>query len=83
MYVKFKCEFWLAEVKFFGHVVSSEGMLVDASKVEEMRDWKTPNSVSEIHSFLSLASYDRCLIKGLSKIASPLTQLTRKHVAFK
>ena len=36
MYAKFsKCEFWIREVKFLGHVVSHEGIHVDPSKIKE------------------------------------------------
>ncbi|KAK8515214.1 hypothetical protein V6N12_019262 [Hibiscus sabdariffa] len=50
-----KCEFWIREVVFLGHVVSSEGIRVDPKKVEAVVNWKQPKSVTEIHSFLGLA----------------------------
>ncbi|KAA3466537.1 DNA/RNA polymerases superfamily protein [Gossypium australe] len=53
LYAKFsKCEFWLKEVTFLGHVVSAEGIRVDLWKVEAVLDWKPPKLVSEIRSFL-------------------------------
>ena len=53
LYVKFsKCEFWLTEVKFLGHVVSASGVSVDPEKVEAVMSWERPNSVYEIRSFL-------------------------------
>jgi hypothetical protein len=49
MYAKFsKCEFWIKEVPFLGHVVSPEGIAVDPSKVKEVLDWKPPTSVFEV-----------------------------------
>nr|GEU37768.1 hypothetical protein [Tanacetum cinerariifolium] len=58
LYVKFsKCEFWLKEVQFLGHVVNREGIHVDPSKVESVKNWKTPESPTEIRSFLGLAGY--------------------------
>lgn len=48
-----KCEFWLEEVRFLGHVVSGEGIIVDPNKVEAMMDWKRPTLVQEIRSFLA------------------------------
>jgi hypothetical protein len=49
LYVKFnKCEFWLTEVQFLGHVVSFEGIYVDPSKVREVLDWKPPWTVHQV-----------------------------------
>jgi hypothetical protein len=46
LYAKFsKCEFWLDTVKFLGHTISSNGISVDPSKVQEVMDWKPPTSV--------------------------------------
>ena len=56
LYAKFnKCEFWLTEVRFLGHVVSASGVSVDPEKVEAVMSWERPKSVSEIRSFLGLA----------------------------
>ena len=54
-----KCEFWLREVSFLGHVVSNGGIAVDPGKVKDVLNWRPPNDVSEIHSFLGLAGYYR------------------------
>ena len=60
LYVKFsKCEFWLEEVVFLGHVISAEGVYVDPKKIEAILNWKPPTSVHEVHSFLGLAGYYR------------------------
>jgi hypothetical protein len=83
MYAKYsKCEFWLREVMFLGHVVSAEGISVDPKKVEAMAKWERPQLVMEIRSFLSLAGYYRKFIQDFSRIAMPLTQLTRKGIKF-
>ena len=47
-----KCDFWLSEVNFLGHVVSQEGVSVDSSKVDAVLNWKSPKNVFEICSFL-------------------------------
>jgi hypothetical protein len=54
-----KCTFWLNEVPFLGHVTSADGIAVDPSKVQEVLDWKSPRSVTQICSFLKLAGYYR------------------------
>ena len=43
-----KCEFWLKKVPFLGHILSEEGITVDPSKLQEVKDWKAPTSVSEV-----------------------------------
>nr|GEX32195.1 hypothetical protein [Tanacetum cinerariifolium] len=83
LYAKFsKCEFWLKEVQFLGHVVNREGIHVDPSKAESVKNWKTPKSPIEIRLFLGLAGYYRRFIENFSKIAKPLTQLTQKNKAY-
>jgi hypothetical protein len=75
-----KCDFWLKEVTFLGHVVSSKGIFMDPQKVEAVLRWKRPITVTEIHSFPGLAGYYRKFIEGFSTIATPLTRLTRKNI---
>ncbi|KAK8684186.1 hypothetical protein V6N13_040216 [Hibiscus sabdariffa] len=77
-----KCEFWIREVVFLGHVVSSEGIRVDPNKVEAVVNWKQPKSLTEIHSFLGLAGYYRRFVSGFSKVATPLTKLLQKGVKY-
>ena len=61
-----KCEFWLREVSFLGHIVSEEGIRVDPSKIELILEWKPPRNVIEVCSFLGLASYYTRFVKGFS-----------------
>nr|KYP39237.1 Retrovirus-related Pol polyprotein from transposon 17.6 [Cajanus cajan] len=77
-----KCEFWLESVNFLGHVISKGGIVVDPAKVEAVLEWKAPKSVSEIRSFLRLAGYYRRFIENFSRIALPLTKLTKKNQPF-
>ncbi|KAJ0857320.1 putative nucleotidyltransferase, Ribonuclease H [Helianthus annuus] len=83
LYAKFsKCEFWLEEVQFLGHLVNSQGIHVDPAKIEAVKSWITPKNPSKVRSFLGLAGYYRRFIKGFSKIAVPLTALTHKDKPF-
>ncbi|GJR97805.1 putative reverse transcriptase domain-containing protein [Tanacetum coccineum] len=80
LYAKFsKCEFWLHEVHFLGHVVNQSGIHVDLSKIEAVKNWKAPTMPSEVRSFLGLVGYYRLFIANFSKIAKPLTSLTQKN----
>ena len=56
---------------------------MDPAKVTTINDWKIPNIVSEIWSFLGLAGYYRRFIEGFSKIAKPMTSLLEKGKEFK
>ena len=77
-----KCPFWLNSVAFLRHIVSAEGISVDPQKVEAILNWKPPTSVTEIRSFLGLAGYYRKFVERFSKIATPLTRLTKKEEPF-
>ena len=58
LYAKFsKCEFWLDSVSFLGHVVSKDGVMVDPPKIEAVKSWVKPTNVSEVRSYVGLASY--------------------------
>ncbi|KAK2395373.1 putative mitochondrial protein [Trifolium repens] len=77
-----KCDFWLEEVNFLGHVISKEGIAVDPAKIDAVLAWKQPQTVTDVRSFVGLAGYYRRFIEGFAKIVAPMTQLTRKDQPF-
>ncbi|WVZ70580.1 hypothetical protein U9M48_019235 [Paspalum notatum var. saurae] len=83
LYARFsKCAFWLKEVSFLGHILSEKGVAVDPSKVKDVLNWKQPETVIEIRSFLSLAGYYRHFIKDFSKTVKLMTSLTKKNAKY-
>ena len=68
-----KCDFWLREVFFLGHIVSVEGTKVDLTKIEAIVNWKPPRNVTKVRSFVGLAGYYRRFVNCFVVIASPLT----------
>ncbi|WVZ80786.1 hypothetical protein U9M48_028237 [Paspalum notatum var. saurae] len=70
------------EVSFLGHILSEKRVAVDPSKVEDVLNWKQPETVTEVRSFLGLAGYYRCFIKDFSKTAKPMTSLTKKNAKY-
>nr|GFA37286.1 putative reverse transcriptase domain-containing protein [Tanacetum cinerariifolium] len=83
LYAKFsKCEFWLGQVAFFGHIVSADGITMDPAKVEAITKWPRPKTVTEVRSFLGLAGYYRRFVEGFLRLALPLTKLMRKGKKF-
>ncbi|GKB79116.1 putative nucleotidyltransferase, ribonuclease H, partial [Tanacetum coccineum] len=83
LYAKFsKCEFWLREVQFLRHVINGNGIHVDPSKIEVVKNWKAHRTPTKVHSFLGLAGYYCMFIENFSKIAKSLTILTQKSKTF-
>ncbi|GKA65312.1 putative reverse transcriptase domain-containing protein [Tanacetum coccineum] len=58
------------------------GIHMDPAKIEAVKNWASPTTLSEIRQFLDLAGYYRRFIKGFSKIAKPMTELTQKNKKF-
>jgi hypothetical protein len=83
LYAKFeKCEFWLEKVAFLSHVLTTDGVVVDPSKIEVVTEWKQLQNIIDIRSFLGLARYYRRFIENFSKIVKPMTELLQKNAPF-
>ena len=83
LYAKFsKCEFWLDQVSFLGHIVSQKGISVDPSKIEVVIEWPRPTTVKEVRSFLGLARYYMKFVEDFARLTSPFTTLTKKEAHF-
>lgn len=78
-----ECNLFSTQVKYLGHIISAEGVRADPAEVHVVEEWPTPKNHMEVRSFVGLASYYRCFIKGFAEIACPLHQLTEKGRRFK
>jgi hypothetical protein len=58
-----KCEFWISEVLFLGHIINKEGLAVDPKKVADILNWKAPTDARGIKSFIGIAGYYRRFIE--------------------
>nr|GEZ17072.1 reverse transcriptase domain-containing protein [Tanacetum cinerariifolium] len=72
----------IERVQFLGHMIDSQGIQVDPTKIKSVKDWASPKTPTEIRHFLGLASYYRRFIEGFLKIAKLMAKLTQKKVIF-
>jgi hypothetical protein len=72
-----KCRLFARTIEFLGHIISEAGMAMMPEKVAAIKDWLTPETVSELRSFLGTASYYRRSVRDFAAIAVPLHKLTR------
>ncbi|GFW81995.1 retrovirus-related Pol polyprotein from transposon 297 [Trichonephila clavipes] len=77
-----KCKFFQKEVNYLGHIISAEGVRTDPEKVSAVKNWKRPENLRELRSFLGLCTYYHKFVKGFSNIARPLHKLTESKQKF-
>uniref|UniRef100_A0A6G5AA37 RNA-directed DNA polymerase n=1 Tax=Rhipicephalus microplus TaxID=6941 RepID=A0A6G5AA37_RHIMP len=77
-----KCHFCFEELRFLGHVISSDGVRPDPEKTAAVQRFPTPKDKKPVHRFLGLCAYYRRFVENFSKIAEPLTKLTKDDVPF-
>ena len=77
-----KCVLFKTEIQYLGYLVSEAGINPMPDKIQALKDWPTPNSLTDVRAFLGLASYYGKFVRGFATIAEPLTALLRKKVRF-
>ncbi|MBW0592092.1 hypothetical protein O181_131807 [Austropuccinia psidii MF-1] len=77
-----KCVFHASSVEYLGYVVSSDGLKMDSSKVQQILNWPQPKNIKALQSFLGFANFYRRFIKNYSKKISALTSLLKKDSPF-
>jgi hypothetical protein len=77
-----KCEFFKTEVEFLGHIVGRDGVRMMEDKVKAIADWPQPKNVRDVRAFLGTTGYYRKFVKDFSRIAAPLSELTKESVKF-
>ena len=74
-----KCEFHVSSTKYLGFIIGVNGISVDQNKIKTIKNWKSPTKLKELQSFLGFCNFYRDFVNGYSRIAKPLTILTRKN----
>jgi hypothetical protein len=77
-----KCTFCTDRVAFLGYVVTPQGIEVDEAKIEALKSWPIPTTLTQLQSFLGLVGFYRCFMRDFSTIVAPLNDLMKKGVPF-
>jgi len=76
------CSFFQRQVDFLGHVISEDGIAVQSTKIDAIKDWPPCRTLTELRAFLGTSSYYRRFVKDFSSTAAPLFALMKKDVKF-
>ena len=72
-----KCTFGMTQVQYMGYIIDERGVHVDPTKIQVIRDWLAPTTLTELHKFLGLANLYYRFVLGLFHITWPLSQVTK------
>jgi hypothetical protein len=78
-----KCEFSVTRTLYLGYVLTTKGLEVDPAKVEPLRNWERPTTVTGVKSFLGFCGFYRQFIRNFGLIAKPLSTITRPSEPFR
>ena len=77
-----KCDLFQTQVNYLGHVLDKTGIRPDPKKLEAVRDWERPKTVTQVRSFTAFCIFYRKFVKNFAEVAKPLYRLTSKGVKF-
>jgi RNase H-like domain found in reverse transcriptase len=74
-----KCKLFCTEIHFLGHRISCKGIESDEGKADQIKNWPTPHSASNVRSFLGLVCYLAAFLPHLARFTVVLDELTKKE----
>ena len=77
-----KCDLFQTQVNYLGHVLDKTGTRPDPKKLEAVREWERPKTVTQVRSFTAFCNFYRKFVKNFAEVAKPLYRLTSKGVKF-
>ncbi|XP_023028732.2 retrovirus-related Pol polyprotein from transposon 17.6 [Leptinotarsa decemlineata] len=77
-----KCNFIRKEIKFLGHIITSEGIKMDEDRIDAIQKFPIPRNVKALRSFLGFVNYDRRFCENFAELTAPLLKLLRKGITW-
>lgn len=80
LYARFsKCSFGVKEIKYLGHTLSRNGIAMDTTKLQAVKEWPQPRNLKQLRGLLGLTRYYRRFVKGYAQLTVSLTDLLKKN----